>query len=202
MRSSRRVPGRRRDGPKLFIDAPIPGIVPALELHPTSETEFYVSLGAANLQCTFARDPQGAVSAVRVRVQGVEFTFPRIDAATAEQLKAKLSERIQSQKPLPGSEAALRRLSEGIQAGSPPYEEMSSQMAHVVRQQLPQLQAIATYLGPIRSIEFRGVGSEGWDVYDLHRERGSGRWRILLSADGKIASGSAVLTDSPLSAGP
>lgn len=179
-----------RDGQKLFIDAPIPGSSGAVALHPTSETEFYPTHGAGYFQYTFLRDPQGAVSALLMRVQGVEITSPRIDAATAEQLMAKLSERIQSQKPLPGSEAALRRLVEGIQTGNPPYEEMSSQLEQLVRKQLPLLQPLAEYLGAFRSIEFRGVESGGSDQYDVHCERGTSRWRILLSADGKIASAS------------
>ena len=179
-----------RDGQKLFTDAPIPGSAGAVALHPTSETEFYPTHGAGYFQYTFLRDPQGAVCGVRVRAQGAEFTSPRIDAMTAEQLMAKLSERIQSQKPLPGSEAALRRLIEGIQAGNPPYEEMSSQLKQLVRMQLPLLQPVAEYLGVVRSTEFRGVDSEGWDQYDIHCERGTSRWRILQSAEGKIASAS------------
>ena len=176
-----------RDGQKLFIDAPIPGSLGAVALHPTSETEFYPTHGAGYFQYTFLRDQLGAVSGVRMRVQGVEFTSARIDATTAEQLMAKLSERIQGQKPLPGSEAALRRLVQGIQAGSPPYEEMSSQLQQLVRIQLPLLQPLAEYLGAFRSIEFCGVESAGWDQYDVHCERGTSRWRILPSADGKIA---------------
>jgi DNA-binding transcriptional MerR regulator len=179
-----------RDGQKLFIDAPIPGSLGAVALHPTSETEFYPTHGAGYFQYTFLRDPQGAVCGVQMRVQGVESTSSRIDATTAEQLRAKLSERIQSQKPLSGSEAALRRLVEGIRAGNPPYEEMSSQLGQVVRQKLPLLQPLAEYLGAIKSIEFRGVGSEGCDQCDVHCERATSRWRILLSADGKIASAS------------
>jgi hypothetical protein len=190
-----------RDGQKLFIDAPIPGSVGAVALHPASETEFYPTHGAGYFQYTFLRDPQGAVSGVLMRVQGVEFTSPRIGATTAEQLMAKLSERIQSQKPLPGSGAALRRLVEGIQAGNPPYEEMSSQLAQLVRLQLTLLQPLAEYLGAFRSIEYRGVGSEGCDQYDVHRERGTSRWRILLSADDKIASAS-LDWDRPNSAVP
>jgi DNA-binding transcriptional MerR regulator len=177
-----------RDGQRLFIDAPIPGSMGAVALHPTSETEFYPTHGAGYFQYTFLRDPQGAVSGVQMRVQGVEFTSPRIDATTAEQLMARLSERIQSQKPLPGSEAALRRLVEGIQAGNPPYEEMSSQLKQLVRMRLPLLQPFAEYLGVFRSIEFRGVEGGGWDQYDVHCERGTSRWRILLSSDDKIAS--------------
>ena len=179
-----------RDGQRLFIDAPIPGSLGAVALHPTSETEFYPTHGAGFFQYTFLRDPQGAVSGVQMRVQGVEFTSPRIDTATAELLMAKLSERIQRQKPLPGSEAALRRLVEGIQAGNPPYEEMSSQLQRLVRLQLPLLKPLAEYLGAFRSIEFRGVESGGSDQYDVHCEHGTSRWRISLSADGKIASAS------------
>jgi len=179
-----------RDGRKLFIDAPIPGSVGAVALHPTSETEFYPTHGAGYFQYTFLHDPQGAVSGVRVRVQGVEFTSPRIDATTAEQLMAKLSERVRSEKPLPGSEAALHRLVEGIQSGSPPYEEMTSQLKQLVRMQLPLLQPLAERFGVLRSIEFRGVESGGGDQYDVHCERGTSRWRIVLSADDKIASAS------------
>jgi DNA-binding transcriptional MerR regulator len=179
-----------RDGKKLFVDAPIPGSTGAVALHPTSETEFYPTHGAGYFQYTFLHDQEGAVSGVRVRVQGVEITSPRIDATTAEQLMAKLSERVQSQKPLPGSEAALRRLVEGIQAGNPPYQAMSSQLQQLVRRQLPLLQPVTEHLGVFRSIEFRGVESGGWDQYDLHCERGTSRWRILLSADEKIASAS------------
>ena len=189
-----------RDGQKLFTDAPIPGSVGAIALHPTSETDFYPTNGAGYFQYTFLRDARGAVSAVRTRVQGVEFTSPRIDATTAKQLMDKLSERIQSQKPLQGSEAALRRLVEGIQTGNPPYEEMSSQLMQLVRMQLPLLQPVAGYLGAFRSIEFRGVESGGCDQYDVHCERGTSRWRILLSADDKIASAN-LDWERPISAG-
>lgn len=76
---------------------------------------------------------------------------------------------------------------EGIQTGNPPYEELISQMGQLIRKQLPLLQPLTEYLGAFRSIEFRGVESGGTDQYDLHCERGTSRWRILLSADGEIA---------------
>jgi hypothetical protein len=44
-----------------------------------------------------------------------------------------------------------------------------------------------SYLGAIRSVEFHGVGREGWDQYDVHGELGTSRWQILMAADGKIA---------------
>jgi DNA-binding transcriptional MerR regulator len=177
-----------RDGQKLFTDDPIPGSGGAIELHPTSETQFYPTHGAGYFQYEFRSDPRGTVDAVLMRIQGVGFTAARIDAATAQQLVVKLSERVQSRRALPGSDVALRRLIEGAQAGNPPYEEMSSQVAQLMRRRLPELQLVASHLGAIRALEFRGVGSEGSDLYDVHREHGTSRWRILLSADGKMSS--------------
>jgi hypothetical protein len=65
---------------------------------------------------------------------------------------------------------------------------MSAQLEQYVRQQLPGVQLVASFLGAIQLLEFRGVGSEGWAQYDVHGEHGTSRWQILLSADGKIAS--------------
>lgn len=175
-----------RDGQRLFIDAPVPG-EDTVALHPTSETEFYPTHGAGFFQYTFLRDPQGTGSGIRMRTQGVEFTFPRIDATTAEQLMVKLRERVRGQQALPDSAAALRRLVEGIQTGSPPYEAMSFQMGQLIGKQLALLRPLTEYLGAFRSIEFRGVDSAGADQYDVHCERGTSRWRILLAGDGKIA---------------
>jgi DNA-binding transcriptional MerR regulator len=177
-----------RDGQHLFSDAPIPGSLSAVELHPVSETEFYPTNGAGSFQFTFLHDAQGAVSAIVMRVQGIESAFPRIDATMAEQLTIKLSERIQSQIPLAGSETALGRLVEGIRTGTPPYDEMSAPLEQAIRQQLPLLQLLAADLGELRSIEYCGVGSGGFDLYDVHRERGTSRWQILMSANGKMAS--------------
>jgi len=177
-----------RDGQRLLTDAPVAGGGDALELHPASETEFYPTNGAGCYQYTFLRDPDGLVSALLMRVQGIEHTSPRVDAAGAELLMTKLSERIRGQKPLPGSDTALVRLVEGIRAGNPPYEEMATQLAQTLRLQLPLLQPLAEDFGAFRSLEFRGVGNDGWDVYGVQRERGASQWRILLSKDGKIVS--------------
>jgi DNA-binding transcriptional MerR regulator len=177
-----------REGQKLFTDAPIPGSTGAIELHPVSDTEFYPTNGAGCFQYTFLRDLQGATTAVLTRVQGLEFTFPRVDGTCAQQLKAKLNERIQSQQPLPGSEAALRRFVEGIQEGNPPYHELTFQLQQAVRLRLPLLQSLTQYLGALQSLEFRGVGNSGFDQYDVHCEHGTSRWQILLSADGKTAA--------------
>jgi DNA-binding transcriptional MerR regulator len=172
---------------------------PPFELYATSETEFGIKVTDANI--TFVLGPDGDAQSLVLRQHGVEITALRIDAAAAEQMRARLSARIEQKTPVPGSEAALRRLIESIRAGAPNYDEMGPGLALLMRRQLPRLQPIASYLGEIRSIEFQGVGGQGWDVYDVHRERGSGRWRVALGSDGKILGAMAILT-SPVSLGP
>jgi DNA-binding transcriptional MerR regulator len=147
------------------------------------------------------RDADGEVRQFVLTTAGVDQTCTRIDAATAERLRGEIAARIEARAPRLGSEAALRRLLEGIRAGAPPYEEMSPEFAQIIRSRLSQVQPLAAYLGEIQSIEFQGVGSQGWDVYDVHRERGSARWRIAFSSSGKILGGLGVLT-GPVGLGP
>jgi hypothetical protein len=65
---------------------------------------------------------------------------------------------------------------------------MSSALADVTRQQLPQLKATITQLGAVESVTFKGVGPAGADIYDVKFEHGSTEWRIMLEPDGKVAS--------------
>ena len=172
---------------------------PPVDLYPISEREFTVK--GTDVQITFVSASDGVVNELVVRQSGVELRATRIDAATAERISARLAERIANKTPVPGSEAALRRLSEGIRSGAPNYEEMSPAFAQVVQRQLPRLQPIGVYLGELKSIEFQGVGAQGWDCYDVHREHGTTRYRIALGSDGKILGALAMLI-SPVNLGP
>jgi DNA-binding transcriptional MerR regulator len=168
---------------------------PPLDLCPISETEFVIK--AVDAQITFLCDADSSATGLKLRQQGVEIRAERVDAVTAEHFKARLTARIESKQPNPGSEAALRRLIESIRTGAPNYDEMSPALAQLTQKQLPRLQPVSNYLGAIQSIEFQGVGNQGWDVYDVQREHGTSRWRIALGSDGKIL-GAAVILTSPL----
>ena len=179
-----------RDGTRLLSQTAF-GVA---ELAPLSETEFLGSVTQSNY--TFATDAQGAVTGLMSTQDGIEVTWPRIDDATRDEIKAKLAARIQSRTPVPGSEAALRRLIESLREGAPNYDEMSPALAQACRRQLPQLQMTARFLGAIQSIEFKGVGSQGWDVYEVRRENGVAKWRIAVS-DGVIVGAAATFEDGP-----
>jgi len=66
-----------------------------------------------------------------------------------------------------GTEPALRKLVEGLATGTPDYDLLTEQMQRLTRQQLGNLKRDIAALGAIQSIEFRGVGATGWDVFDV-----------------------------------
>jgi DNA-binding transcriptional MerR regulator len=164
------------------------------ELIPLSETEFVGSITQSHY--TFLTNAEGIVTGLMGNQDGIEVTWPRIDDAARDEIKATLAARIQSKMPVPGSEAALRRLREGIRNGTPNYDEMSPALALLCRRQLPQLQMTAKFLGETHSIEFQGVGSQGWDVYEVRCENGVVKWRIAMT-DGVIVGAAAAFADGP-----
>src|SRR5688572_16487809 len=70
----------------------------------------------------------------------------------------------------PGTQLALRTLIEGLATGMPDYDLLTPEMQRLTRQQLGNLQRDTSALGAIQSIEFRGVGAMGWDMFEVHGE--------------------------------
>ncbi|HEY6454998.1 MAG TPA: DUF3471 domain-containing protein [Steroidobacteraceae bacterium] len=170
-----------RDGTHLFTALTGQG---PLEIVPTSKTEFSVKI--VNAQISFATDARGRATALTLHQNGGQVTAPRIDDQAAKQIEDALSARMQSKTPSPGSEAAIRSLFAGLLAGKPNYGDMSPQFAQATRQQLTQLQAAAQTLGPIQSLQFRGVSPQGADTFEVQHEHGTSTMLIMLSPDGKI----------------
>lgn len=179
-----------RDGNRLLTQMTGQG---PIEILPRSQTEFFAKIVKAEL--TFDTDAQGHATSITLRQAGMEHKAPRIDDQVAQQIEDTLKARVQSQTPTPGSEAAVRHLVEGLLSGKPNYDEMGPALAQATRQQYDNLTAAAKRLGPIQSIEFRVVGNQGWDVYDVHHQNGVSTVRVALSPDGKIQG--ALLSAGP-----
>jgi hypothetical protein len=175
------VVGVTRDGNRLF--AQLTG-QPKAEIFARSESEFFYKI--VDAQISFDTDPQGRASGLVLHQHGADMAAPRIDVANAEQINAAAAAKVQSQIATPGSEAAVRHLVAGINSGNPNYSEMSPALAKAMRAQLPQLAASLAQLGAVQSIEFRGVGNQGFDVYEVRHENGISRWKIVLGTDGII----------------
>ena len=158
---------------------------PKTEILAESEDHFFVKDGDA--QVIFANDGSDQAPSAALVQMGRELPLTRVDAATVAQFKAELRARMQVQTPAPGTEATLRRLYAGIEAGKPHYEDMQPLLAEAVRRDLPKFMAQYQQMGPIESITFAGVDGGGWDIYEVQRRNGRFRANIIVGGDGKIA---------------
>jgi len=117
-------------------------------------------------------------------------TISSVGAQTSSSSTPSAAVRSQAQtqsQPHTGTAASLRRYIDSLEAGKPNYDEMSPQMAEVVRQQLPQIEEIIHRMGAFQSMVFQGVGPGGMDVYRVTFEHGQIEWHIApLSSDGKV----------------
>jgi len=161
--------------------------------HAQSPTEFFTDI--VDAQITFVRDERGLTTSVILHQGGGSHPMQRIDAATAQQIASRTEEKVKSQSASPGTEAALRRLIDGIISGKPNYDEMSAALAEATRQQLPNLQPGLAELRAVETIRFLGVGAQGEDVYTVKHENGAAHWRITLDSKGMIVT--AWVTPGP-----
>jgi glyoxalase superfamily protein len=158
-----------------------------------SPTEFFSD--DVHAQITFVRGERGPATSVILHQGGTSYPMQRIDAAAAQQITSRTEEKVKSQSASPGTEAALRRLIEGIISGEPNYDEMNSLLAEATRRQLPNLQSGLVELGAVRSVAFLGVGAQAEDVYSVRHENGASHWRIALDSKGAIST--AWVTPGP-----
>jgi hypothetical protein len=164
-----------------------------VEIYARSNTEFFAKI--VNAQISFVTDAKGHATSLVLHQGGRDLPMNRIDAATAQKIEGKLAERVKTQTPNAGSEAALVRLIDGITSGNPNYYEMSPGLADAARRQLPNLQRGHEELGAVRSIAVLGVGRRGEDHYTVKHEGGASHWQIRLDSKGTISM--ALVVPSP-----
>jgi CubicO group peptidase (beta-lactamase class C family) len=107
-------------------------------------------------------------------------------ATKGAEIQADIDRRVKAQVASPGSEAAVRRVIGELRLGKPNYDLMSSALARLIRRQITQEQATIAKLGALQSLNFKGVGSSGPNVYQASFEKGSLEWRIWLNMDGSV----------------
>ncbi len=170
-----------RDGDQLFMQ--LSG-QPPIPIYPESANAFFLKIQPA--QITFTTDDAGEVSGLVLHQSGFDHSAVRIDEREAQAAAKMLQERIASGSPMPGSEAALRRILEEQRTGQPDYDQMSDALAMTIRQQLPILQAELNRLGAVTSMAFKQVSPRGADAFLVTFDKGEAEWRIRLGPDGKV----------------
>ncbi|HMH64657.1 MAG TPA: M56 family metallopeptidase [Rhizomicrobium sp.] len=157
-----------------------------IEMFPESETKFFVN--EVHAQVSFISNAQGQATELVLHQNGQEQHAPRITEAAAKSIEASLLERIRSNKPSPGTEAALRHQIESMEKGQRDYSVLTPALTSAVKEMEPNILAALASMGPLKSIKFRTVMPGGADNYIVEFERGSSEWFISpLTADGKIS---------------
>lgn len=181
-RGSHLVFALKRDGAQLVKHVPgVPGFDP-IKLVLNGDGEF---VGFGGSLHTFVRDEEGQVTGVIIKYGLVSVPMQRIDASTARSILASNEQRVRNQAATPGSEAALRRLIDGLRSGKPNYDEMAPWFAELVRETLG-FNRVYERRGAVQSIEFRHVDLFGSDVYEVRQEGGLSQWAIFLDSNGLI----------------
>jgi beta-lactamase regulating signal transducer with metallopeptidase domain len=156
-----------------------------VEWFPESDTKFFATVVAA--QISFGTDAAGQVTELVLHQNGYEQHAPKVSKALADGVEAALAQRIKSNTPSPGTQAALRNQIETIEAGRRDYRALMPTLAAAARDQSAIIQRRISSLGALRAITFRAVSEEGWDIYEVSFERGRAEWQISpLTKDGKI----------------
>lgn len=156
----------------------------SVPIYAESNTGFFAKV--VDAQISFITDAKGQATSLILRQGGANSPMKRIDAASAREIQSRLAERVKNQSARPGTEAALRRLVEGLISGDPNYHEMTPSLAEATRNQLVNLHAGHQHYGAIQSVTFLGVGSQGEDVYTVRHDNGASHWRIALDSKGLI----------------
>lgn len=105
---------------------------------------------------------------------------------------------VQRTAPLPGSEAALRKLIEGEASGTHDFSIMTAGMANAVRAQARQTRELYSRFGALKSIEFKGAGPQNSDTFTATYDNATVEYRVTLDAEGKMGANFRVLPGSNL----
>ena len=149
---------------------------------PESDTKFF----AMGIEIEFPKVAEGRHAEQLTLRQGQRETVcKRLDDEAAKPIleaAAASAKRIKDNKPLPGAEAAVRKLIADVQAG----KLDDTMFAPGGQQFMPQLTSEVSKMGTVKSIRFLAVGPAGPDIYIVESDKGSWEFRIWLTTDGKV----------------
>lgn len=97
-----------------------------------------------------------------------------------------LEQRIADKAPAPGSEAVMREVIDQHVNGAIDYNRMTAPLADLARTQADMIETEMERLGQPKSITFKGVDSNGYDIYEVQFANGRTEWGLSLTPDGLI----------------
>jgi len=163
------------------------------ELYAQGQNTFFYTSPAVNAQIEFVSTEEGAVSEAVLRQNGAVTRMPRIERDAAVQIESAVEQRYATQTADPDSQAALRGFVESIIAGRIDRTHVNAQLAGALTNDLPKLQVRLASLGKPLSYEFKSVGENGLDQYEVRHERGVSEWGILVDSNDVITGATVPL---------
>jgi serine-type D-Ala-D-Ala carboxypeptidase/endopeptidase len=157
---------------------------PRVAVYPKSDGEFFYKV--VDAQLSFENDSTGQVTAVVLHQGGRDRRAARITAEQARAIEETLARRFKQQTPMPGSEAAIRRMVGELQRHES-YSDLTPEFAKIANDHAAQSEALIAELGALQTVTFKAVGPGGADIYRLQFANGLIEWRIALTPEGKVA---------------
>jgi CubicO group peptidase (beta-lactamase class C family) len=154
-----------------------------VEIFPTSDHEYFARIVDARVE--FQGDAatlyQNGASHVAKRLSGVE-AQKAIDSSVSVQ------KRFADQTPVPGSDALLQRLIDGLESGNPNYDDLGPELGKLTRDELPGLKTALSSSGALQTFSFKGISPAGAAIYEVTFEHGVREFQIVVEPDGHIQS--------------
>jgi bla regulator protein BlaR1 len=154
-----------------------------IDVSTISDNEF--SVPSVDVTLDFIKGTDSQAGSLTVREHGiVAINAPRVDRATADQIREALAARVKDQKPFPDSEKALHLILRNSESG----EGMTPLSAKNFARQHESLDRSFAALGPVQSYKFEGVTDYGWDIYDVQYQHGAQQVFIQLDRHGLLTN--------------
>lgn len=163
------------------------------EIHPQGTDTFFYASPGIDARIQFVATEEGTAAQAVLRQNGAVTRMPRIASDVATQIESAVEQRVSAQAADPHSQEALRAFVEGIIAGRIDRDHVNAQIAGALTKDLPKLQVRLTSLGKPLSYEFKSVGENGIDQYEVRHERGVSEWGILVDSNDVITSATIPL---------
>ena len=163
------------------------------EIYPQGTNAFFYASPAVDARIEFVSAEEGTVSAAVLRQNGAVTRMPRIEPDVATQIESAVEQRFSAQTADPHSQAALRAFVESISAGRIDRNHVNAQLAGALTKDLPKLQVRLASLGKPLSYQFKSVGENGIDQYEVRHERGVSEWGVLVDSNDVITSATVPL---------
>ena len=155
-----------------------------MEIFPATQLEYFAK--AEDVRYAFELGADGVAMQLKTQANLHDFIGQRMDAALGKQAVDSLEQRIKTNTPGPGTEAALQRQIGLLEAGTPDYSILNQRVAEAVRTQMSVTRLRLASLGALQSMQFQKVAPNGSDAYDVKFEHGVVRWWIKVDDSGKV----------------